>query len=1173
MDWFARFLHKRGDEQCVPKVSPANVVPKATLGKPQAGGHVVQSGERPAPANAPSATLVKPFVPQPLERFKPGDVVADNLQIKKLLGCGGMGEVWLARQTQWDSDVAVKIPSGEILADSENRHRIAREAEAWIELGLHPHIAYCHYAQSFEQLLLLVIEYVNGGSLREWVADGRCSDLKTGLNLALQFCHGLERAHSRGLVHRDIKPENVLLTEDGTLKITDFGIVRKALSRTGGAESVAGVPQGAVAGLTMAAIGTEEYMAPEQWASPQAVDHRADIFAFGVCLYEMLCGRRPYGKAIGPRQEAPEPGALRGDSQFPRRFGELMQRCVDWDRERRPFDAREVRAELCAVYEDAVGEPSLYADLPELSVLADDCNNRALSYLALGRGEDAEKAWETALQADPKHLESNYNYGLHRWRVAKTTDQELVLHMREMADSDSSSWLPRYLLAQIHMERGDTEGASGELGKIDGGKAARAEVMAAQRAVEEVAAAIRLVRTFEGHNATVNSVVLSADGRSALSGSSAAVSGNSDHVLKLWELASGCCLHTFEGHTGSVNSVCLSADGGYALSGSDDETLKLWEVASGRCLRTFEGRLDFVHSDFSVGMGNGKRYALLGSGEKTLKLVELPGGRCLLTFEGDTQFVLSACLSTDGRYALERDEDSSFPKWMVFLKLVEVASGRRLLTFERRADCVHSVCLSTDGRHALSQGGEKTLKVWEVASGRCLSTFEERTDFVHSGCVSIDGSYALTADGMLELGSGRCLCKFEGNLGFSVCLSSDGRYALSPDGAKLKTLKLWEVASGRCLRTFEGHTDSVTSFCLGADCRYALSGSYDGKLKLWEVATGRCMRTFEGHTDSVRSVCLSTDWRYALSGSNDETLKLWQVGTFSHRANLRLSGAVGSAEAAAADARYEAALSRAREALVAGDCAETCRHIRRAREKPGHRRSAAAVREWAKLYPRMRRRGLADCWLRWKATDTETGKSVCLTPDGRYALSGGYGGTLKLWEVASGRCLRTFDGHTWGVKSVCLSADGRYALSSSLDKTVKLWEMASGRCLRTYEGLNADMACLSADGRYALWPGSWDRRFKPPLGGYGQGIGDEALKLWELRSGRCLRAFEGHEGMATAACLSGDGQYALSGGFDRTLKLWEVASGRCLLTFEGHTDYVTTEGKIDHVTSACLSAD
>src|SRR5208283_4517673 len=129
----------------------------------------------------------------------------------------------------------------------------------------------------------------------------------------------------------------------------------------------------------------------------------------------------------------------------------------------------------------------------------------------------------------------------------------------------------------------------------------------------------------------------------------------------------------------------------------------------------------------------------------------------------------------------------------------------------------------------------------------------------------------------------------------------------------------------------------------------------------------------------------------------------------------------------------------------------------------------------AGLYARMRRCGLADCWSRWRAGHAHVVQqfehpdagnqvqSVCLSADGRYALSGSMDHTLKLWEVESGRCLRTFEGHTGRVYSVCLSADGRYALSGSEHKTLKLWEVESGRCLRTFEGHTdpVNSVCLS----------------------------------------------------------------------------------------------------------------
>jgi WD40 repeat protein/serine/threonine protein kinase len=1052
--------------------------------------------------------------------------VAGNLQIKTLLGSGGMGEVYLARQIQWDADIAVKVPNAEIVSDAETRRFIVGEAEAWTKLGLHPHIAYCYYAQQVNELLILVIEYVDGGNLRTWIADGRCADLKTGLDLAIQFCHGLGHAHKQGLVHRDIKPENILLTQDGTLKITDFGIAHKAQTDAGGLEPPAGVANPAVAGLTMAGVGTAEYMPPEQWRDQKQIDVRVDIFAFGACLYEMLCGKLPYPAmaTLGPRLEPPEPGMLRGGKGLPARLCELMKRCVDWDRVKRPSGTNEILAELCHIYEDKFGEPSLHAVLPEISTFADDWNNRALSYMALGREGDAEKAWQTALEADPRHVESIFNYGLHQWRSGKATDSQIVRSMQEVIGRDPSAWMPRYLLAQIHLERGDAEGAKEELGKVDGDGTTKSEVVTARLTAEELEGC-RCLRTFEGHADRVNSVCLSANGRYALSGSQ-------DKTLKLWDVESDRCISTFEGHTFWINSVCLSGDGQQALSGSLDSTLKLWDVESGRCLRTFVGHTASVNS---VSLSKNAQYALSASGSafEGLKLWNVESGRCLRAFEGHTSWVNSVCLIGDGQYALS--------------------------------------------------GGDRTMKLWDVASGRCLRTFEG-----HTGTVN------------------------------SVCLSADGHLAVS--GNEDRTLKLWDVANGHCLRTFEGHSDSVFSVSMSADSRIVLSGSEDGTARLWDLASGRCLRTVEGQARGVNSVCLSGDGRYALlSGNWDRTLKLWQVGSFMYRAGLRLSQFVRSTDAISLSATYRAAFKEGESAIASGDFVTALRYLRSARQETPFRRAQPAVKEWTKLYTRLRHHAFADCWLLWNGKHADGVEFISIDPDGQTVLSGNRWKTLKLWDVETGRCLRTSEIHTsysLGYKGAVGTgysrSDGGFVYFQVVNNTLKLWDVASGRFLRTFEGdidsegdiASIDSVCLSADGRYALSGGMdgtvrlWEvesgrclrvlqeeseKKFYRGIGmpsrcvfsvcfsadNYEALSGNHGglVRVWDLASNRCLKRLDGHqrlENSVTSISVSVDGHHAISGSWDKTVIQNDLTSGLCLRTFEGHTRKIN---------SVCLSAD
>lgn len=181
-------------------------------------------------------------------------------------------------------------------------------------------------------------------------------------------------------------------------------------------------------------------------------------------------------------------------------------------------------------------------------------------------------------------------------------------------------------------------------------------------------------------------------------------------------------------------------------------------------------------------------------------------------------------------------------------------------------------------------------------------------------------------------------------------------------------------------------------------------------------------------------------------------------------------------------------------------------------------------------------------------------ESVAFSPDGRYALSGSGDHTLKLWEVSTGREVRTFSGHTSWVNSVVFSPDGRYALSGSSDKTLKLWEVATGREVNTFSGHTDRVytVAFSPSGQYAL---------------SGSGFSDNSLRLWEVATGREVNTFSGHTGDVNSVVFSPDGRYALSGSGDNTLKLWEVSTGNLLL-IRLHLDQkgwvvVTPDGRFD----------
>src|SRR5918993_4187454 len=211
-----------------------------------------------------------------------------SLEIVGLLGTGGMGEVYLARDRQLDRSIAVKV----LRTDLANPHRLLRflqEARAASALS-HPNI--CHIYQlgeAHDGVLYIAMEYVDGETLGERLLSTRVA-LRDALDIAIQIADALDAAHAAGIVHRDIKPANVMLRRDGLVKVLDFGLAKLVPAVTGKSARVDTQTPTSESG---ALIGTIDYMAPEQ-ARGRAVDARADIWSLGVVLFEMVAGRPPF---------------------------------------------------------------------------------------------------------------------------------------------------------------------------------------------------------------------------------------------------------------------------------------------------------------------------------------------------------------------------------------------------------------------------------------------------------------------------------------------------------------------------------------------------------------------------------------------------------------------------------------------------------------------------------------------------------------------------------------------------------------------------------------------------------------------------------------------------------------------------------------------------------------
>ena len=362
-----------------------------------------------------------------LSDIRIGDTILNTYRVESDMIAGGMGAVWKVYHEGWDTELAMKRPKPEVFRSNGQKESFIRECDCWINLGLHPNIVSCYYVREINGVPTIFSEWMENGDLERHIKDGT---LYAGtdevvrerlLDITIQFARGLHYAHENNLIHQDVKPDNLLLTEDWQAKVSDFGISR--------ARSILTVPEGEWtqrefdSNATQMAPGggmTPAYCSPEQ-AARQLLTQRTDIYSWAVSVLEMYLGYKPW--AHGREASGPMAGIACRDyfdmcteRPIPKKLQELLEKCLAQSPDDRPHDFGEVKAELLSIYRTVTGsdyprlEPQTAADT------ADSLNNRALSFLDLGRTEDAESLWEDALTKSAGHVNTIFNRALSRWR-------------------------------------------------------------------------------------------------------------------------------------------------------------------------------------------------------------------------------------------------------------------------------------------------------------------------------------------------------------------------------------------------------------------------------------------------------------------------------------------------------------------------------------------------------------------------------------------------------------------------------------------------------------------------------------------------------------------------------------------------------------------------------------
>ncbi len=594
-----------------------------------------------------------------------------GLEVMEPLGQGGMATVYRARQTDLNRLVALKI-----LHQTQNplfNARFRREAQALASLQ-HPNIVTVHDFGCEEGTCYLVTELVEGSTLREKIAGGKLPPAEAA-HFIFQLCDGLACAHQAGIVHRDIKPENLLLDRSGRLKIADFGLAslqeepgqKLALTRSGDL------------------LGTAHYMAPEQSTGGGEVDARADVYAAGVVLYELLTGKRPLG------QFEPVSRLSRVDA----RMDSVIASALAHDRSKRTASILELRTGIEAALSNppgrrrgwiwAVAALILLALAPAGYFLARPRPNFPAPPVPPPQEKPAvPEADRFAELRAPVTLE----YGIKSLDFSRDGDTVAAATFQEVR-----------LVDQAGSERGRLGGHAGWVNAVrfspDGRLLAAAGKDDRVLLREAPFTSVRHSLSKTGNSFTA--MAFSPDGKTLLT-------CGSDLDLTLWNVLEGKGVKTWRAGTQPIFAVAVSPKGEWMVSGGQDQEIRIWDGKSNAPTRVIQG-----HAGLILALAFTPEGSLLASGsaDGTIRLWSVPSGNPSGVLTGHSGYVYSLAMHPSGRLLASGGADRTARLW-------SLPDGREIKTLRGHQDEVVAVAFHPRKTILATGSADRTIRWWGI---------------------------------------------------------------------------------------------------------------------------------------------------------------------------------------------------------------------------------------------------------------------------------------------------------------------------------------------------------------------------------------------------------------------------------------------------------------------------
>jgi eukaryotic-like serine/threonine-protein kinase len=694
-----------------------------------------------------------------------------HYRLVRLLGRGGFAEVYLGEHLRLKTQTAIKVLYTAL--EKDDIEGFLREAQTVARLK-HPHIVRVFDFDVENHTPYLVMDYLPNGSIRRLYPKGSSLPLETIVSYVNQVASALQYAHDQKLIHRDVKPENMLLDQDNSMVLSDFGIALMAQSsRYQSTQQVA---------------GTAAYMAPEQF---QGHPHRAsDQYALGVVVYEWLSGDRPFhgtfSEIASQHLFVPPPPLSEKMSTISSGIEQVVQTALEKDPQKR-FGSVEAFAR--ALEQACQAIPPQHVVLPtEVPFPSETSFPSKVSATAL----PTQLPQATNVETPPSHSlpPTVAAKSFHPPDVSPPLTRESVPSIDSQSLRQSRHLISRRVvlvglagltvtgggIAWFAMSHPSTSPFTSRQTAI------HRPTFTPKLAAEPTPLALgTLLYTYRGHSQGVMAIAWSPNG-------SRIASGSHDKTVQVWDASDGSHAFTYHGHSDWVPSVAWSPDSIRIASGSVDTTVQIWNAADGRNIYTYRGHSDQVWS--VMWSPDGSRI-VSSSWDKTVQVWNASDGTHIFTYRGHSNVVWAAAWSPDGSRIASTSVDAVVQVW-------DAVNGSHAFTYRGHSSAVYAVAWSPDGKRIASASADTTVQVWNAVDGTHIFTYRGHTDQV-----------------------------------WSVGWSPDGKHIAS--GSFDSTVQVWNAVDGTHIFTYRGHTQRVNPIVWSPDGSRIASGGDDTTVQVWQA--------------------------------------------------------------------------------------------------------------------------------------------------------------------------------------------------------------------------------------------------------------------------------------------------------------------------------------------------